>query len=423
MKRAFLSFAVTVFTSATSFSYAATCQDLFSQDSVSGASLSRLFVQDRVAVGTVSNAVTRPGSLRWTRTDIRKDGDARALVKTGIFTSDEGSTKGLQLVVDHSRPVGRDRRRISIILLHGVLDKRQDLDALTYELVKRGFDVFRADLLAHGDTAKVNRAAMDGKGPVDYRKQIQILKAFALKAHEGLRMDGTIVMGHSLGGGLSMPLAEELKAAGMNVWARVPLMPYLSAIDKFLREHRLSTDVLKYRNDQIQKKFGGASANSSSPQMWQIFTRAMTEHALIMSSVSQIGMSGSLTTAFMETLFRQYVEQKNEALPKGSKMKDAEIDFIIRGGIDATQGVSTLDFQDRTHPTELDPTIPTFLVWGDADDIVIPPQVADFEVFAKEKGYDITFEKMPGDHFRPQQQPVDLADRIMHYLTTRGLIP
>lgn len=376
------------------------------------------------------------GKIHWLRFQIRSHENRRVLVRTGVFESTSGSTKGLRLSFDYIRQVSKAASSPSAVLLHGVLNRRQDLSALSSQFENRGWNVLSVDLLGHGDTAFLNREALKKGEPIDHVSQIEIIASLTRQIHARLNLDRPIVVGHSLGGGLSMSLAKELNSRGLEPRANVPIAPYLSAIDKFMVHHGFTPDVLRYFNERLIEQIGFRSSEPGSThavyvEAWRNFFRVLFEPALIAMDSPQFrqlaeifqSINDPYSKKFLEKAYRRYQELKADGTTSEAKLSEADLDVLIQGAIASTRGVRSLDYQARQGATPIDPKVPTLIVSGEKDPIVIRPQIEDFRAFAKQSGYDVTFVEMKGDHDIPQRLPVELTDVVLDFLADRGLLP
>ncbi len=376
------------------------------------------------------------GRIQWQRFQIRKHENRRVLVRTGVFESLSGSTKGLRLSFDYVRQVSNAANSPSAVLLHGVLNRRQDLAALSAQFENRGWNVLSVDLLGHGDTAFLNREAQSLKQPIEHMSQVEIIASLTRQIHARLNLDRPLVVGHSLGGGLSMGLAKELNSRGLEPRANVPIAPYLSAIDKFMVHHGFTPDVLRYFNERLIEKIGiranePGSAQTIYIEAWRNFFRVLFEPALIALDSPQFRQLAEVfesiqepySKKFLEKAYRRYQELKAAGSPTEAKISESDLDLLIQGAIASTQGVRSLDYQARQGATPIDPNVPTLIVSGDKDPIVIRPQIEDFRAFAKQSGYDVTFVEMKTDHEIPQRLPLELTDVVFDFLASRNLLP
>ncbi len=391
----------------------------------------------RVGLGIQKKPVEL-GRLVWKRFQIRRyrddHTDQKVLVRSGIFESTEGPTKGLKVAFDFSRQALHGATRPSVILLHGVFNRREDLLKVSQEFERRGWNVLAVDLLGHGQTAILNQ--QNKQTAIGHKIQVETLASLIEQLHAkvGIGLNQPLVVGHSLGGGLSMPLAKELKARGIRPIANVPVTPYLSSIDKFLLHHGFTPDVMSYFNDRLIEKLGlrHSDKNQSSYfDFWRNFFRVLYEPALLALDSPQFrpvadffqSLNDPLSSRFLEKAYRRYHELKSASDLASLKISEAELDVLIQGAMAATKGVRSLDFQARHGATKLDPTIPTLVISADRDQVVIPPQIRDFKDVAETFGYDVTFVELKGDHHLPQRHPVELTDAIFTYLAERNLLP
>lgn len=370
------------------------------------------------------------GRITWSQYKVREQGSGRVFVRSGTFESFEESTRGLKISFDYIRQVSRIEMRPSAVLIHGVLDRREDLAGVTRELESRGWDILAVDLLGHGRSAELNQLKS-----IDHTLQVQILSALTRNIHARFDLQRPVIIGHSLGGGISMSLALNLNQRNVAPLANIPVAPYLSAIDKFLFSRGLSPDVLRHYNEQLISQLGLKGVSdfySKSPyiEMWRTFFRIMFEPALVASNSEQARQFMSIMNAIndpvakkvLDQAYHHYQDAKNKQRADIDKLTNEQIDRLVAGGIAATYGAKSLDFQARRNPTPVDPKVPTLLISGDQDPVVIPPQVRDFKVVAERAGYDVTFLEMKGDHFIPQRSPIELTDIILEYLFQRNLL-
>lgn len=376
------------------------------------------------------------GKLTWKRFQIRRHRseqfDRKVLVRSGIFESQSGPANGLKVAFEFARQTLLGSARPSVVLLHGVFNRREDLFKLSEEFERRGWNVLAMDLLGHGQTAALN--PQERQAPINHKLQVEALASLIEQLHVKMGLNQPLVVGHSLGGGLSMPLAKELKARGIRPMANVPVTPYLSSIDKFLMHHGFTPDVISYFNDRLVEKMGLQHSATNQPayfEFWRNFFRVLYEPALLALDSPQFrpvadflqSLNEPLSRKFLEKSYRRYHELKSNSDLASVKVSEAELDILIQGAIAATQGVRSLDFQARQGATKLDPTIPTLVISADQDQVVIPPQIRDFKDVAETFGYDVTFLELKGDHHLPQRHPVELTDAIFNYLAERNLLP
>lgn len=398
--------------------------------------ISGLFREAGAATCSALFGPVQRGTFVWQRFDSFDAGGGRMVKRSGYFRSTEPGTEGLRMSFDYSRAVKRTAPRPSAILIHGVLDRREDLDGLANELSRLGWDLLRVDLLGHGRTLELNRGVVDVRSPIEFQTQVSMLTALIAMIDQRFDLRRLVIIGHSLGGGLAMPLAKEARAAGVATIATVPIAPLLLSLDKFLRRQGLTPDVLGFYNERLIAKLhiqnvSEVYSNSLYIQMWQTFFRVLVEPALLISKSPQMeqfieimsSINDPLLRNFMEKNFRKYQVSKNNQRPNSAKLTETEIDEFVQGGIAATEGARGVDFQAKHGATGLDPNIATLLISGDLDEVVIPPQVADFRAYAEKKGFDVTFAEISGNHFLPQEQPQVVSSLIVRFLESRGLIP
>lgn len=388
----------------------------------------------------VSRTQPSHGNIVWNRFQLRRHVDKlnqterRVLIRTGVFESTAIETNVLKLSFDYIRQTLRGASRPSVVLLHGVFNRREDLQKLSSEFEQRGWNVLAIDLLGHGRSALLNRSEGRFPAPIDHRTQVIAISSLIQKIHLVQGLSAPLIVGHSLGGGLSMSLAKELNHRGLRPLANVPVTPYISSIDKFLLHHGFTPDVMSYFNDRLVEKLGLKSSQKNQNayiEFWRNFFRVLYEPALLALDSPQFrpmaeffhSMNKPQSRRLLEKAFRRYHELKSTSDLATLKVPEAELDILIQGAIAATQGVKDLNFQARRGATKIDPTIPTLVISGDRDQIVIPPQIRDFKTVAETFGYDITFVEMSGDHHLPQRRPADLAEVILEFLAERNLLP
>lgn len=395
--------------------------------------------------------IVPPGRIAWRASQVQKNANRRVLIRNGVFVGEGESSKGRRMVFEFRSPSPRypeDAEKPVAILLHGVGDSKTDLDGLTKELERRGWSTLRPDLLGHGKTASLNGGNPAKVEPIDYRTQVEMVVGLA----RTLGIKRTVVIGHSMGGGLSMVASRQLKENGIDTVANVPIAPYLSAIDKFIMHGGLSPQMLDYYREQIAKKFGvsdgwntftafnfgrfgilGEAAQRQferSRELWRAFLQAGSDLNMLAASTTPAKQADGVVSFFndyfvikmMEKMYRKYETLKDEHKPTEARLSSEDMALLVKGAIEATIGLRDLDFQDRINPTPVDPTIPTLLFSGDQDPVVIRPQVEDFANVARSNGYDITFRSLDTDHFLPQRHPELLADEMTGFLIERGVL-
>jgi len=110
-------------------------------------------------------------------------------------------------------------------------------------------------------------------------------------------------------------------------------------------------------------------------------------------------------------------------------LKTAGAEGAVEGAVQALMGGSTSEVQDDRYdlasPTALLPLgVPTLVVTGDLDAVVVPSVATDFAEAAQAAGDDATLAVIPGeDHLSPQNPRSDVWAAVRGWLAERGVEP
>ncbi len=384
--------------------------------------------------------------IAWRKADVKDHETWSESVKVGRYKSHAEKTRGLEMAFEVRQNKDLVHPEATAILLHGVGDDRRGLEPLAKEFEQQNWRVISFDLLGHGDTAELNQKRVNELVSIDYRDQIQMVTDIALK----LGLKDVVIIGHSMGGGLSMNLSAELKERGVNVQANVPIAPYLSPIDKFLLNQVVTPEVATFVAKQVADKVTlGALARSVdtiksvAPMTGGFIFSAAEAYVKIVHSAlwpvintklniaenpMLVGLGRGMRFAAhyqirqkVESLFTKYENLKNEKRPKEDRYSAAQIELMVRGAASATLGIQDLDFQARRNPSRRDSEIPTLIFYGHDDQVVIKPQIEDFRRVVEERGDDVTFQEIDSDHFLPQRYPLEIARSVIDFMRERNL--
>ncbi|MCM2281867.1 MAG: alpha/beta hydrolase [Bdellovibrionaceae bacterium] len=415
----------------------------------------QLFAKDFFASSAEAGPPALPPVLEW-QVPTRPQRGVHLLPRhRGIISLRSGLSAGQKLYYELTLPTTRllqgeaisyngSSQKPMALLLHGVADKMQDLEKLRRQFESIGWGVAMVDFIGHGRSAEVTP---DQNGEIKASHQIDAV----VQLIQALKLKNFIILGHSMGGGHSMSIAREIKARGLAPLANIPIAPYLSAIDKFVLERAMTPDMLTYlvkkqvkgsplgqlnemREDQIEamglRHADQPTLASIYYQFWTDLLQALLEPQVTAydATVGRMNrtlldlLSDPITRKMMHDMYTKYETLKNNARPEQERETEEQIRLHVRGAIEATVGMSELDYLSRTKPTQLDPTIPTLLISGSKDPVVLVPQVQDFQHVVNARRYDVTFVEFDNDHFIPQQKPDEVVRLITDFLLNRQLI-
>lgn len=369
----------------------------------------------------------------------------RGVHVTGIMRSRIASTRNLRMVFDHSKATSQSPDKPTFVLLHGILDRRFDLDEVTKTIDGFGYATLRPDWLGHGETALLNRDLLNSE-QISPLAQIEMVAELINR----LKLKKVIIIGHSMGGGLGMGLAQILAQSGVIVALDVPTNPYITPLDKFFYESTVNPEIARNfylkttKNippekaeevrEEIRDKYpltgvpwmdAGANFNFLwlsfiAANSW--FNRHLSEtvYARVLTNTMR-SLSDPYAIPYLKKTFTKYERTKNSHYPAHLKMSNSQIALFVDGGIRATLGLRELDFLTNRQAINMRIKIPTLLLSGSLDKVVTQPQVEKFKELVKEHNWDITFQEMNSDHFLPQRYPDELIARILAFAKERDL--
>lgn len=388
--------------------------------------------------GKIVNQHSRRHHIRRTQTTYR--------LNHGIFEGRGQYSNSKQIAFDYRAPETpkTDVERPVFLLIHGVGDSREDLNGLTKALEQRSERILRVDTLGHGQTAKLPANQSNSEEPIDYRSDVELI----VDLLRTLGLKKVVIIGHSKGGGLAMDITQELKDTQVEVVACVPIAPYLSAVDKWFLTHALAGDpelfpsgtkeVVKVWIEQRKKIIDQATsflgpggrmltlAYGRFQNFWRTAMSVRNEMNLMAVDLAMnsyiAGLASELSDPFVKVLMHQmytkYLNIKNEKLPPAKRKSGAEIELLVKGAIAATIGIRDLDFQNRNNSAPLDDKVPTLIITGSMDQVVMPAQVKGLMESLERRGYtNIEFLEVDSDHFFPQKHPEEVIRVVMAFLS------
>ncbi|MCM2323903.1 MAG: alpha/beta hydrolase, partial [Oligoflexia bacterium] len=120
----------------------------------------------------------------------------------------------------------------TFVLIHGLGDSMEDLDAIAKRITAEGFGVLRVDLHGHGMTLENFLKRHELPKAIDYIDQLDDLEELIVKQ---LRLRNIALVGHSYGGGISLGLAARLENQ-LNVLSVTQMSPYVVRLDSHAKD-------------------------------------------------------------------------------------------------------------------------------------------------------------------------------------------
>ncbi|MCM2322839.1 MAG: alpha/beta hydrolase [Oligoflexia bacterium] len=277
----------------------------------------------------------------------------------------------------------------TVVLLHGLGDRLEDLENLARQFEAIGFGTLRVDLHGHGRTLELQqKKSLPVPSIIDYRWQVDDIESLIAR----LRLQEVILVGHSYGGGIALALASRLEKSG-NLNSLHLLAPYVIRLDAYFKLKLFGNDLF----------MGLFSAPLTLRQKFRDYN----------------GTTGALPDAFMASQYEKYfLQKKGKREHELTEAERAWIRALVQSSIAATRGIRGLNAFHESFNTPRE--TPFHLILGEADPLVPAELLIEYRDHLLEKGLAIETTVLErADHFFPQTRTAEVFERIMEVVRLR----
>jgi len=313
------------------------------------------------------------------------------------------------------------RGKPTYVIIHGLGDNLEKLNAMTENLERAGFGTFRVDLHGHGKTLqKYLETHEHAPDLIDYREQVQDVAELIVRA--GIKRNR--LFGHSMGGqivfNVAQNLPKEFRPESIHMAA-----PYVYRLDGYLRESALDGRMWLNASTRFLRDFFGIPSPFADLMMSPMRTTLNMNRGTMQvlnrgGVVDQITrfrdtwidfQADSVVSAAFRNAFLKYDLKKTEF--QLSKTERRFLNERVRAALAATKGIR--DFNVFSPDAKFPPNIPIQLLIGEGDQLVLEDELDEFAQVMEHKKYPFETVKIPGTHFFPQTNPEQVTHAIMMF--------
>lgn len=312
-----------------------------------------------------------------------------------------------------------------VLSIHGLGDDmNSSLLELTQFFENDGHQVLKVDLLGHGKSLEAHQLNYSSNPALlGDKENIAMIK----KILSQVDVQEIIIIGHSLGGGLAIKLAEELQndqSLKIKVNSVHAMAPYVQRIDKFIKQYMSSPLFLV---DQIKLMLKFSVSGDLMEKLWSPIIESaglvnFTTTAFKNNLSHQLGIQNSidfLTDPFVTDLLRASYRYHMIAQDKvqGRTSSLLSLNARIDAALATTRQFRGMDFLDGTKKIP-EFKFPVHIMGGSLDSVVIPEQLRLFlERLILEKAV-YRFDEIKGaDHFFPRTHAAEVYENIKNFIS------
>lgn len=279
--------------------------------------------------------------------------DARGQIQPSkvLFEGFVRATGGREMYARIDRPT-KGQVKGWIYLQHGLMDNSAKWDPIARILLEKGYGVIRIDLHGHGQTLL---RAMEKGEPVPATWDASVLAhdlATVLGSLEKkYKIEKPSIVGHSLGGGLTIAMASVPEYANLFGDVMLPIAPYVFRMDW--------RQIEKIADLNPVTSFWVRSIQQALPDSVRSVVEAVT---------TDPAMDLAMTKAYGEHGWREV----NEDHPEWTEEQRAKwVEESVKSAIAVTKGIRSLD--NRNLAGEIDPRFRFTMIAGGKDELLDLP--------------------------------------------------